>query len=445
MLEERNLSTPQDPDPVRLELFRRRLFRDGVAERLHIYYEKRLLQWLRSPLRPVPGLDPARGFAQQLAREGVPDWQCRQAYQAVRVWIGLEPRAQVPTPAPAPEDPQEPEPMVPTPEPVLDTPEIPPLDWAQVLENMDMRMRTQGYSPRTRESYLDWGRRLSQASPEVPRDTATASQQVQRFLRQMAIGRNLSQASLSQARNALAWLVRRELGLGLELEAKGDAHRGKRLPKVIAPDQVRLLLKACRAPWDLFFSLQYGCGLRLAEILDLRVQEIDLEREVVLVRHGKGDKDRLVPLPKSLRAAMREHLEARRRLWLQDHEQGLDAVELPHALAKKLAGAENSWEWQHVFGNARPLRHASDGSLRRYRPLENTVRDALHEAAREAGIVGRVHPHLLRHCYATHLLEAGTQLRNIQELMGHARLETTMIYMHVRSGAAVATSPLDRI
>jgi integron integrase len=317
--------------------------------------------------------------------------------------------------------------------------------WSDVLERMGERMQAQGYSPRTRASYLDWVRRLSLAFPDVPLDKEAASKQVQRFLHQMAVGKNLSPASLAQARNALAWLVRRELGLDLELEKKGEAHRGKRLPQVISPEQVRVLLKACPPPWDLFFSLQYGCGLRLAEILDLRIQEVDFSREVVTVRHGKGDKDRLVPLPKALRAPLKEHLEKRRRQWEQDHAAGLDVVDLPNALARKLVGAERSWEWQHVFGNIRPLRHPDSGELRRFRPLENTVREALHDAAKSAGIEGRVHPHLLRHCYATHLLEAGTSLRNIQELMGHARLETTMVYMHVRTGATVPASPLDRL
>lgn len=138
--------------------------------------------------------------------------------------------------------------------------------------------------------------------------------------------------------------------------------------------------------------------------------------------------------------------EGRRLLWEADLERGLAEVELPRALGRKLGkGAETSWEWQHLFGAVRPLRHPETGRLCRYRPLEGPVREVLRGAARSAGLEGRVHPHLLRHCYATHLLESGVPLKSIQELMGHARLETTMIYMHVRSGAAVPASPLDRL
>jgi site-specific recombinase XerD len=415
-------------DPSLLKAFRSHLEKDGVAVRLHCYYEGRVLEWMERHRQTDPGMDPARSFSNALEREGVPDWQCRQAYQAVRLWEELE------------DEEQELALLEKVPEVVVVR------SWDEVLSTMDDRMRQQRYSPRTRESYLDWGRRLAQMSPEVPTDSESASLLAQSFLRQMALGRNLSPASISQARNALAWLVRRELKLDLVLEAKGDAHKGKRLPKVIAPEQVGLLLKACKAPWDLFFSLQYGCGLRLMEILDLRVQEVDLSRGLLQVRHGKGDKDRRIPLPRKLQEAMESHLNKRRAQWESDRELGLAEVELPNALARKLGEqAATSWDWQHVFGSTRPLKHPETGRMRRFRPLESLVREVLRDAALAAGLDGRVHPHLLRHCYATHLLEAGVALKNIQELMGHARLETTMIYMHVRSGAFLPTSPLDRI
>lgn len=409
-----------------MKRFRECLARDGVPLRLHRYYEGRVAEWLARGEMPDPGGDVARSFAAALEREGVPDWQCRQAHQAIRMWEDLE--------------------LEPGETDALATEERPGRDWAEVLATMEERMREQGYSPRTRASYLDWGRRLAQLSAEVPSDSEAASVLARAFLRQMAIGRNLSEASLSQARNALAWLIRRELRFDMVLDEKGDAHRGKRLPRVIAPEEVRRLLKACPAPWDLFFSLQYGCGLRLMEILDLRVQEVDLARGMVLVRHGKGDKDRRVPLPKTLREAMEAHLEKRRALWESDREYGLAEVELPGALGRKLGSqAATSWEWQHLFGAVRPLRHPGTGRLCRYRPLEGPVREVLREAALAIGLEGRVHPHLLRHCYATHLLESGAALKSIQELMGHARLETTMIYMHVRSGATIPASPLDRL
>lgn len=384
------------------------------------YFQGWVEQWLHADLQIAPGQDPARRFAAWLESQGVAEWRCRQAFQAVRIWLrGGPDEGDVPT-GPESWD-----------------------DWPSLLREMEQRMRAQRYSPRTCDSYLDWARRLSRTAAVPPRDSEGISALVQAFLRERALADNLSSASLAQARNALAWLVRRVMALELVLEDKGDAHRGRRLPKVLAPATVRRLLDGARPPWDLFFSLQYGCGLRLMEMLDLRVQEVDLGRGVLLVRHGKGDKDRAVPLPKSLAESMVRHLEQRRRLWEADLAAGLARVELPGALARKFRDADTAWEWQHVFGAVRPLRHPETGELRRFRPMETTVREALREAALGAGVDGRVHPHLLRHCYATHLLENGTPLREIQELMGHARLETTMVYMHVRSPVTAMRSPLD--
>jgi integron integrase len=308
---------------------------------------------------------------------------------------------------------------------------------------MGSRLRTQRYSPRTIESYLDWGRRFADHVPEVPRDGVQASQAVQDFLRHLALARNLSPASIAQARNALAMLFTRILSMELVLEERGDAHRGRRLPSVIAPAEVRRLLQHCQAPWDLFFAIQYGCGLRLGELLEMRIGDIDLHRGLLTVRRGKGDKDRQIPFPRSLFARLQDHLQERHDLWNDDFRKGFAKVDLPFALQRKFPNADTSWEWQHLFGSSRPLRHEASGELRRWHPMETLVRAALRKAALQASHLARVHPHLLRHCYATHLLEAGTSLREIQELMGHSRIETTMVYLHVRSPTSAASSPLD--
>lgn len=424
-------STPRLPtrpllEGVRLERFRAQLLKSGVHPRLHSYYEARLSQWLAQ--EPAPTRDhPGRLYAKQLAAQGVVDWQCRQAYQAVRLWLELL----------AQEPPAEPEA-----EPEANAPPE-GRTWEDVRQGMSERMRCQGYSPRTQECYLDWVGRFAAGCPEPPSTSEDISREVNAFLRRMAIGKNLSFSSIAQCRNALAWLVRKELKLDLVLEEKGEAHRGRRLPTVFSRTQVHALLEACEAPWDLYFSLQYGCGLRLMEMLDLRVQDLDLAREVLTVRHGKGDKDRMVPLPRKLRPALEAHIRDRFRMWDEDLRNGIAKVDLPDSLARKLPGAETSWEWQHVFGNSRPLRHPETGELRRYHPLETTVRGAMRDAAVKAGIRGRVHPHQLRHSYATHLMEAGTPMKSIQELLGHSRLETTMIYMHIRSDTTVPHSPLD--
>lgn len=416
--------------PARWSAFREGLLRDGVQARLLPYYEGRVRQWLDLDLEVLPGQRPERVFSRWLEMQRVPEWQCRQGFQAVRRWLAQEGEGE-PDPEPASEEPVE--------VPVRST------SWREVAFEMEQRLRAQQYSGRTVDSYMDWVRRLAQRSSEVPATAEEASELVQGFLRELVIGRNLSPNSVAQARNALAWLVRRQLGLELTLEDRGDSHHGKRLPKVIAPEQVRALLGACRPPWDVFFGLQYGCGLRLMEVLDLRVQDVDLVRGSMLVRHGKGDKDRMLPLPLSLRTMLEGHLEARREQWAKDLEAGWANVDLPHALGRKFGQGVSRWEWQHVFGSARPLRHPETGEMRRWRPMENLVRDALRRAAEAAGLDGRVHPHLLRHCYATHLLESGMPIRQIQELMGHARLETTMVYMHVRSQGCAVRSPLDML
>jgi site-specific recombinase XerD len=388
------------------------------------YFRRWVEMWLlTSPTRRA-GRE-AQDFARRLEEEGKPEWQCRQALQALTLWLRLHPSEDQGTPQPDETD--------------------APLAWSAVFQRMEANLVAKRYSPRTVKTYLDWGRRLAQRHLSTPVDSAEASRMVQSYLDSLALADNLAPATISQARNAFAWLVRKELGFELTLAAKGASHHSKRLPTILAPASVKSILGRCAAPWDLFFGLQYGCGLRLAELLDLRVQEIDLARNVLMVRSGKGDKDRLLPIPHSLRQRLEAHLAERRRLWSDDLKQGWAKVDLPYSLAKRSIPSETSWEWQHVFGAARPLRYPHTGELRRWRPMETVVRDRLRLAAREAGVPGRIHPHLLRHCYATHLVELGVPLSEIQDLMGHARLETTMIYLHVRSPVETRVSPLDRI
>jgi integron integrase len=404
----------------RLAAFHGRLLGAGVLSQHLGYHERWVADWLRRNLPPRSTGSQAQTYARLLEGEGYTAWQCRQAYQAVTHWLALESESQ-------------------------DSVEVPFAfrSWNEVLDRMVARLQTQRYSPRTIERYLEWGRRFAAQVPEVPQDGAIASRAVQDFLRHLALARNLSPASIAQARNALAMLFVRILSMELVLEERGDAHRGRRLPSVIAPSEVARLLRHCPPPWDLFFSIQYGCGLRLGELLEMRIGDIDLHRGLLTVRRGKGDKDRQIPFPHSLVARLHEHLEARLELWKDDLRQGYARVDLPFALQRKYPTADTSWEWQHLFGSARPLRHEPTGQLRRWHPMETLVREALRKAALQAGHHTRVHPHLLRHCYATHLLESGTSLREIQELMGHARIETTMVYLHVRSPTSTAASPLD--
>lgn len=367
---------------------------------------------------------PIKEFIRNLGTRGLAPWQCQQAQRAVQLWEGLVIQSTSDAPPPTKEETK---------------------TWKVVLRTMEENLRAKRYSPFTIRAYLDWAARLSKAHPHPPSSGEEASSMVQTFLDHLALAKNLAPASIAQARNAFAWLIRRELGLDLVLKAKGAAHHSKRLPRVLAPSVVSEILEHCPAPWDLFFSLQYGCGLRLGELLNLRIQDVDLDRSVVMVRSGKGDKDRQIPLPQSLHQRVEMHLAQRKELWAKDLEAGWAQVDLPHALNRKTPTAVDSWEWQHLFGSPRPLRHPVTGIRCRWRPMETNVREALKDAAARAGVTGRIHPHLLRHCYATHLVEMGLPLIEIQELMGHARIDTTMIYLHVRSLPEKKTSPLDRL
>jgi integron integrase len=413
--------------------FRDRLLRFGVESRLLKYYESHLKTWVNLKLQVPPGNSQAQFYASWLLRNGRPEWFCRQAFQAVEVWLEITAEAAAERDA------------VKNLEMEDGGSSIKTKNWGEVILEMTDRLRAGHYSVRTIESYLDWVRRFAAEFPLVPVTSEQASSNVGLFLRGLSVGRNLSPASVALARNALAWLVIKGLNLPLVLEHKSTSHHSRRLPTVLAPQQVRILLKACSPPWDLFFSLQYGCGLRLMELLDLRVQDVDLHRWVLTVRHGKGDKDRVLPIPNSLRERLTQHLSNRRLVWDSDFQAGHARVNLPQAVARKWTHADTSWDWQHLFGSFRPLRHPETGELRRWRPMETVVRDALRKAAEVAGLMGRIHPHLLRHCYATHLLESGMPLKQIQELMGHARLETTMVYLHVRSNLPTVHSPLDSL
>lgn len=414
------------PDPYQAALRER-----GVPQHRIVFYWKWVGRWARRPREPEPGRSPASAFASSLARQGVEDWQCRQAFQAIQIWSELHPPH--PLLSPGPSDSSG------TPDPFARQ------HWPTVLHFLQIRLRTSNYSPRTIEAYHDWVRRFAELVPQVPQDSQELSSAMDQFLGVLATGRNLSPASVSLARNALAWLAKNVLFLPFQLAPRGSAHVGKRLPHVVSPSQIERLLEHAGPAWQLPFALQYGCGLRLAELLDLRTQDLELDRGLLLVRRGKGDKDRRLPLPKALQSRLASHLVQRRRLYETDLQAGFAMVELPHALERKVPGLATSWEWQHLFPSPRPLRHPTQDRRVRWHPLEGTVRAALRRAAEAAGIAGRVHPHLLRHCYATHLLESGMSLREIQELLGHARLETTMVYLHVRAAPAQQRSPLDSL
>jgi integron integrase len=223
----------------------------------------------------------------------------------------------------------------------------------------------------------------------------------------------------------------------------------KYYPVVYSKGEIKRLLDRMRGKWKLMAQLQYGCGLRVSELCRLRVKDVDLERGKLYIRASKGDKDRCVPLPKSLHEPLREHLESVRKVHEADRKAGLPGVYMPNALDKKMPKAGKSWEWFWVFPMDRLSKdpRAEPGApKRRHHILPRAYQKHLSSAATEAEIPKRSNSHVLRHSYATHLLENGTNIRTVQELLGHTCVETTMIYLHVMEDEKDQTlSPLDAL
>jgi integron integrase len=313
-----------------------------------------------------------------------------------------------------------------------------------LLDDVRAAIARRGYSARTAEAYVYWVRRfILFHGKRHPREMG--AEEVRAFLTAMARDRSVAASTLNQAMSALLFLYREVLGF--DVPAIEDIQRAKHrrsLPIVLSREEVsRVLARLSPRPW-LQVSLMYGAGLRLEECLTLRVQDVDLEREQILVRRGKGDKDRVVMLPGAVRAPLTDQLDAVRDQHRRDLVAGAGWVALPDAYGTKAPNAGREWVWQWVFPAARTHIERASGQRRRHHVHETTLQREVKEAALRADIAKRVSPHVFRHCFATHLLEAGADIRTIQHLLGHASLETTMIYTHVRSGGPGGVrSPLD--
>jgi integron integrase len=228
-----------------------------------------------------------------------------------------------------------------------------------------------------------------------------------------------------------------------EIDFKRTAPR-RRMPTVLSREECTALFAQLDGTWRLMAELMYGSGLRLMELLRLRVQDVDLARHRLVVRAGKGDKDRVTVLPARLVPGLKHHLDRLRALFAADRAAGLPGVWLPEGLARKFGQAGKRWQWQWLWPSRETSRDPRTGIRRRHHLLDSTMQNAIRAAADRAGIDKRVTPHVLRHSFATHLLEGGTDVRTVQELLGHARLETTQIYTHVMQKPGLGIrSPLD--
>jgi len=315
----------------------------------------------------------------------------------------------------------------------------------RLLDQVRARIRVLHYSLRTEQAYLDWIKRFIRFSDKRhPRDLSAPH--IERFLSHLAVECNVAASTQNQAKSALLFLYREVLQIELPwLEGVTQARTPKRLPTVLTHSEVeRVLARLPPGTHRLVGGLLYGAGLRLLEALRLRVKDVELTRGEIVVREGKGAKDRVTMLPRAVGELLQQHLQFVRALHHADLNAGHGEVYLPHALARKFPNAGREWGWQYVFPAGSLSADPRTGAIRRHHVQEQAFQRAFKQAVRDAGLVKPATPHTLRHSFATHLLDNGYDIRTVQELLGHSNVQTTMIYTHVLNrGARGVRSPLD--
>jgi integron integrase len=314
-----------------------------------------------------------------------------------------------------------------------------------LLNTMKSEIRSRHYSIRTESSYIDWVRRFIVYHGYVDPRNLNATKAVKEYLEYLAVERAVAANTQNQALNALVFLYNNVLDRPFgELETFVRAKRPQRLPEVMTREEVNALFAHMEGVHLLMAGLMYGGGLRLMECVRLRIMDLDFGRRQIMVRDGKGQKDRVTMLPERFSASLKEHLERVRAVYNEDRARDVPGVYMWPALARKYPKASLEWKWQYVFPAKSLSVDPRSATVRRHHISENLVQKAVKEAADWAGINRRVSCHTLRHSFATHLLEARYDIRTVQELLGHANVSTTMIYTHVlnRPGLAVM-SPAD--
>jgi len=307
-------------------------------------------------------------------------------------------------------------------------------------------LRVRHYSVRTEKAYCAWIRRFI-IYHDKRHPNELGAREVQQFLDHLARDRGVSASTQNQALAALVFLYNDVLAVRLEKQLTlVRAQRPERIPVVLTPSEVTTLLAELRGPPLLMASLLYGAGLRLLECARLRIKDVDFERHEIRVRDGKGQKDRIVPLPAALTSSLRDHIRQVERQHQDDLRNGAGCVELPGSLRVKFPNAPREWPWQWLFPATRKYLDPKTSETRRHHRHETAVQRAVRQAALTARLTKRVSCHTLRHSFATHLLESGYDIRTIQELLGHRDVATTMIYTHVLNrGALGVRSPLDAL
>ena len=337
--------------------------------------------------------------------------------------------------------------------PMHDTFDTPPALQPRLLDALRQQIRYLHYSLRTEDAYVHWVRAFIRFHGlRHPSELGPA--EVEAFLTWLACERQVAPATHQQALSALLFLYQKVFRQDLPWMGEIGRPRGeRRLPVVLTADEVACLLANLDAqeqqlgmPHGLMGRLLYGTGMRLLEGLRLRVKDVDFERRAIVVREGKGAKDRVVMLPSALEVPLRAQLAQAHAVWAADRAGGVQGVQVPHALARKYPRAALSWAWHWVFPQAKIAWDPRGAGLRRHHFLEGNFQRVFKGALAAAGIHKPASPHTLRHSFATHLLQSGYDIRTVQELLGHADVSTTMIYTHVlRMGGGAVRSPLDNL
>lgn len=316
----------------------------------------------------------------------------------------------------------------------------------KLLDQLREALRSRHYSRRTEQTYCAWVKRFIYFH-NLRHPEGMSEPEINAFLTHLAVKEKVSASTQNQALSALLFLYRHVVGRDIgDLGEVIRARKPKRIPVVMTREEVKAVLARLDGDKWLMASLMYGAGLRLMECLRLRVQDIDFARSEVTVRDGKGGKDRITMLPESLAKPLREHLRRVKVAHEKDLADGWGRVQMPMALDRKYPNAPVDWRWQWVFPQEKRWKNTKTGEEGRHHIHETILQRAVKEAVRKANVVKHVGCHTFRHSFATHLLEAGYDIRTIQELLGHKDVSTTMIYTHVLSkGGRGVQSPIDAL
>ncbi len=317
--------------------------------------------------------------------------------------------------------------------------------WPDCVSRLVLVIRVKHYSIRTEQVYVNWFCRFV-AFHDFKDPSVLPSSAIARFLEYLVVNRNVASSTQGQALNALIFFYRHVMNMeNIDVGDFSHSKRPRRLPVVLTRDEVgSLLIKIDNPVYRLMANLLYGCGMRLMECVRLRIQDVDFGYHQILIRNAKGNKDRVVPLPEMLVDRLKQQIKHAGVVHAADLEAGFGEVYLPHALARKYPNAPRELLWQYVFPASRISSDPRSGKVRRHHIHENGLQKQVRNAAQRAGLMKRITCHTMRHSFATHLLEAGYDIRTVQELLGHADVSTTMIYTHVLNKPGVSvTSPLD--